>query len=398
MKSSPLIIVLASLAIVIIYIIYWFFSHFERVPRQVEVGYQGEARDNPFLAAQRLLERMGTTVKTVIHLPEITTDLDTQDTLVLLEYGSFLTDTETRQLLEWVDAGGHLIMVSEILHEKERTDEKDPLLTELRIHQYQNNLELTEIKQVSPTKVAWVPYHLQVAFNPNYYLEPTYYDPVKEISDEYGTHLLFYYFGTGMITVLSDMEFIENDQIGQYDHAQFLWLVIHFERSSETIWMVHPPIQELEIPEEKIPLLWEPLWRNMPTIIISILSLILFWLWLASRRFGPLLPPPPRARRRLLEHIEASGQFLWRQNQAAILLQNARLALLKHLELVHPDWMQLAQTELNQHLAKLTGLSAREIDKVLNPSQASKGAMKEMDTEFAFTRAIQILTQIRKQL
>ncbi len=37
----------------------WMFSSMERVQERVWIGYRGEARDNPWLAAERLLERMG---------------------------------------------------------------------------------------------------------------------------------------------------------------------------------------------------------------------------------------------------------------------------------------------------------------------------------------------------
>ena len=52
----------------------WFFGNFERVPDKEWTGYQGEARRNSFLAAERLLDRMGVRVrhlKTPIELREL---------------------------------------------------------------------------------------------------------------------------------------------------------------------------------------------------------------------------------------------------------------------------------------------------------------------------------------
>jgi hypothetical protein len=384
MKPSHIIIILILLAIGII--IYWFYNNFEIVSETVEIGYQGEARDNPLLAAERLLERMGTATKTVQSLPDV--ELGKQDTLVL--YGSFLSEKQIQQLVYWIDDGGHLIIAL--------YDGEDPgfLFAALGIGQYQNGLNEAEIAQAPPTDFFWAQYRLQVAFNPDYYFEYIY-DPAAEINDEYGTHLLSYFHGSGMITLLSDLVFIENDKIGEYDHAQFLWQLVHLERTAAQVWLLRTQVEMPEMsPEKEVEemspkdvssSLWALLWRNMWAVIISATMLLLFWLWLASRRFGSLLPAPPRARRRLLEHIEASGHFLWRQNQAAVLLHSARQALLKRLESVHPDW---AHAQLSQRLAQLCELPADEIEFALHSTKAN--------TEFAFTRIIQILTQIRKKL
>jgi len=366
-------IILLLFSIGIIFIFFWIYNNFNIVSESVEIGYEGEARDNPLLAAERLLERMGTPVKSLEFLPD---ELDTQDTLIL--YGSFLNEEQIQQLIHWIEEGGHLIIVSE------------NLLALLDIKQYQNGLNEAEIAQAPPTEIVFTKDTLKVAFNPDYYFEYSDYEPALEISDEYGTHLLIYYYGTGLITLLSDIAFIENDKIGEYDHAQFFWELVHLERQAAHVWLLHSQIMEEIQPEKNVPSLWLLLWKNMWTVIISATILLLFWIWSASRRFGSLLPEPPRARRRLLEHIEASGHFLWRHNQAQVLLDSARQALLKRLESVHPDWLYLSQLELSQHLAQLCELPADEIEIALHGSKAN--------TAFAFTRVLQIITQIGKKL
>src|SRR5512145_149043 len=75
----------------------WFFSNFERVPDKEWTGYQGEARRNSFLAAERLLDRMGVRVR----------------------------------LLEWVAGGGHLIV------ENESHRLPDPILDALGVKRVQ---------------------------------------------------------------------------------------------------------------------------------------------------------------------------------------------------------------------------------------------------------------------
>ncbi|RKZ39918.1 MAG: hypothetical protein DRQ41_10020 [Gammaproteobacteria bacterium] len=393
MKNSRTII-FVSLFItgVIIYIGYWLYTHFEIITEEVEVGFRGKARDNPLLAAERLLTRMGTSATTVQSLSD--SDLGLGDTLVLLQYDTSLDDEQTQELINWVDSGGHLI----IAHNRSREAQKDTsqpnnfVFEEISVTQHQNGLDENEI--APPTEFIWGQYRLQVAFNPNDYLENEHY-PAEKISDDYGTHLLSYYYGAGILSVLSDLEFIENDKISEYDHAQFLWQLVNFDRVITRVWLLRTYMGS----HKSEPSLWILLWQNLWTMIISGILLLLFWLWAASRRFGPLLPVPPKTRRRLLEHIEASGHFLWRQHQTTLLRYSAVQALLKRLESVHPDWVRLSHTQLSQRLAEVCGLPAEEIEKALSLSKLSFTKNRQpVETEVTFTQSIQILTQIRKKL
>jgi len=49
----------------------WFFSNYERVNEKQWVGYSGEARHNQYLAAERLLARMGVAARHVKTIPEL---------------------------------------------------------------------------------------------------------------------------------------------------------------------------------------------------------------------------------------------------------------------------------------------------------------------------------------
>ncbi len=78
-------------------------GHWEQVEKTK--GYQGKARVNPFLAAQRLLEELG-------HMPERRLNLgilpDT-DAVIILSGEGGVSEGRARQLTNWVRDGGHLI-------------------------------------------------------------------------------------------------------------------------------------------------------------------------------------------------------------------------------------------------------------------------------------------------
>ena len=70
--------------------------------------------------------------------------------------------------------------------------------------------------------------------------------------------------------------------------------------------------------------LWLWLWIHAGPLVIVLTLLLIAWLFGAVRRFGPMQPVPPPARRRVLEHIEAAGHFLWKQNQRHRLVEGVR--------------------------------------------------------------------------
>ena len=381
-------IVLALVGLVILFCGYWINTHLEKHCEVVETGLQGAAADNPLLAAQQLLERMGSVVITKKSVIDIN-QLESQDTLILWGTDGLFTATQTKQLLEWVEAGGHLIIASNTVYDLQNS--VNPLLQALKIYRLEDTLEYLPPDQVIPaTPFTWETDFLKVAFDPHYRLEYIE-DPAIEILDDYGTHLLLYYYGTGMISILSDMQFIHNQAIGNYDHAQFLWSLVHFERIAQRVWLLRfPHFEGITRSTDSMPSLSQLVWSKWWTVVISVSMLLLFWLWYTLFRFGPLLPEPTGARRRLLEHIEASGHFLWQYRQTEFLLRGARQAVLKKLATVHPDWIRLSPSELSQHLAPLVELSAEEIEAALYHIQPH--------TEMAFTQTIHILTQIRKML
>ncbi|MFK5971046.1 MAG: DUF4350 domain-containing protein [Candidatus Marithrix sp.] len=370
---------------------YWIYNNFEF--EKVEVEFSTETNNDPLLAAKKLLEQMGTLVTTIQYFPE--QELNNQDTLILLQYNNSLDEQTTQKVLNWVDNGGHLIVVSNVIHNEQNIDiQPDLLFKKLNIFQYQNDSIATQIK---PTEFMWQQYKLQVLFDSNYYLKANDDEPIKNIQNNYGNHLLQYYYGTGIIIVLSDLSFIENDKIAAYDHAQFLWHLTHFERLETKIWLLNytlthntqntpvNKINNLDTPT-KIPSLLTLIWTYMWTVVISATILLLFWVWSVSQRFGPLLPMPKPVRRSLLEHIEASGNFLWRHSKTTTLLNNVRQTLMQQINATHPNWKQLSASQLSQQLAQKCKLPAIEIEDILTGKNTN------------LIQTVKIISKIRKAI
>lgn len=125
----------------------WFYFNFELRDQRIHIGYDKKARSNPYLAAEYFLARTGTRVYEVPSLLTLQSLPPTDDTLFLNTPRTTLDARLRQRLLDWVHAGGQLVVVSWTLAEtpdstgkgKPGTSaEHDALLDPLGVRQYMN--------------------------------------------------------------------------------------------------------------------------------------------------------------------------------------------------------------------------------------------------------------------
>jgi len=327
----------------------WFFNNFERVPDREWTGYQGEARRNSFLAAERLLDRMGARVrhlKTPIELR----DLPPNGTLILPARRNALAPAERAQVVAWVDGGGHLIV------ENESQRLSDPILDALGVKR-------APVKQPGanrPTEVR-LP-HSPDTLKVSLAADRTLVAPGDAFRVQGGkaTQLVHFKRGRGQVTVLNDLGFVRNRSIGQNDHAEFLWQLVRFQPGTAAVFVFDNP-QRLSLVQ------W--LTDNAWAVLAAGGLLLVVWLWRIAPRFGPIAPDPEPARRRLLDHLRASGRFQWSAGGAATLAEAAREGALRRVARAQPDFAGLSPAERSARLAASFDLSAEEAVRVLRPVQ-----------------------------
>ena len=200
--------------------------------------------------------------------------------------------------------------------------------------------------------------------------------------------------GSGLVTLVSSLDFIENRQLEKADHAEIFWHLIHginkpIDQPSQA-WLIH---------SDKMPPLWDLIWRNAWMFILSIVFIFIAWLLVATRRFGPAIPKLSGDRRSLTEHISSSGTFYWKHNHKKELLESTRDAVHQKLVLSHPNWNHLNEEQQVILLVKDFKLSKNsELSKNLdlNPKDIHR-ALYEPSIEKAdeFTNTIRILETIR---
>lgn len=325
----------------------WLLANLDRVPRQVWVGYKGEARTNPWLAAQRLLERMGLAAGRVKSIPELKA-LPADGTLVLPRRLAFISRDEQLKLVQWVEGGGHLIVEAELPRQP------DPLLDALGVTRKPVTRKGKGI--YVGAQLPGAPAPLKVQMGEWRGLEASSAQFSLKGAD--ATWLVHLQRGAGRVTAIAELGFAGNAEIGKFDHAEFLWQLARLAPGRGAVTFFHSP-QKLSL----IDWLKEHAWAAIAAGAL----LLAAWLWRVAPRFGPVAPDPEPARKRLLDHLRASGRFQWSSGGAAALAEAARDAALRRVMRAQPDFAALGATEREARLAAQFGLAPEGVRKVLHP-------------------------------
>ena len=220
---------------------------------------------------------------------------------------------------------------------------------------------------------------MKVCFDPQFRLESKG-EKLWEVKSIKGAHVLSVPQGKGEITVLTDYDFMQNEQIGQADHADFLLALLAFTPGM-TVWF---------IPREEVAGIMTLTWRYGWPALLALAAWLALTLWRTGARFGPLKPAPDATRRSIAEHIRANGEFLWRHGEAASLWQSTIADVKRRIERTLPPAHNRSDRDLLELLAKKSGLGIARLEQAFYP-QAAPSAEN-------FSRAISTLEYLRKNL
>lgn len=302
------------------FLLYAALNWFTLEDQAIRVGAGELAREDPYLAYGRFLDRMGVTTTRAL-VPSSLDSLPARATLVFASRRlAYMTPDRIRRVREWVDRGGSLVLE----HEPEAID--DPLL------------EAFGVKRVYPERdasgglkggtardytaanavltVDWPelgrPLRARLGTVLGELRDLRVRSDVREVRQ--GTRLVALSFasGQGRVTVLPTLLFLRNGNIGDFDHAELGWRLVSAQPPAVLyLRMQSPPLFE---------------WVRRDAWPVALAAALLLFLWLGRiiPRFGPLEPDATPPRRSLIEHVVASGRFLWSRGAGAYLLEAVR--------------------------------------------------------------------------
>lgn len=216
-------------------------------------------------------------------------------------------------------------------------------------------------KKKDTTPVTFASEDKPLMFDFSYEKEFIYYD-YDDVDDEGDAkerpeHLLYFDWGDGAVTFLSDTYIWSNKRIDCHDHAYALWSLVNL---NGRVWI---------LVNQDAPSLSAIIWHKAPYgLLASVLALIL-WLWCKSQALGPVFVQKTLARRSLAEHLYATGVLLWRKFQSPQLLIVLRKDILHLLESRHQFYNAAENDSSGQmrldFLHELTGLPQDAIKRAL---------------------------------
>jgi hypothetical protein len=350
----------------------WFFSTHERVMVKEWVGPSGEARLREFLAAQRFAERMGMKVTEVRSLPELDA-LPAQGVLIVPHHRQQLPAPRMTALLHWVERGGHLIA------EAESPGVADPLLDQLGV----TRSTVEGMRKPVSVELPNLDTKASVFLQSGIKLEVRDADVRLRVSDG----LLTFTRGRGLVTVASSLRFARNpwwddwvaetmkrpgSSIAQHDHALLLWSILSMTSGREPSLSPRYELQVYFRPEQLS--LWNFLREHATAALFACALLLALWIWSIVPRFGPVAPDPVPGRRRLLDHLRASGRYYWAKGMRSRLVVSARDAAMRRIARAQPDFAGATQAERAERLSVLIQISKEDAIRFMSAAGAMRGA------------------------
>lgn len=347
-----------------------FLYSFERRSEEEWQRPSPQARVQQFLAAERLLLAQGVQVRHIDSLQQLAPA--DRGSVAVLPAGRGQPGADAlQQVDDFLAAGGHLLIETETL------ELADPLLDHLQIERLEPDYDESDdsededddafdefefdeasddwldhyrrpLKPLSPShpdllEVSWegLPEPLLVSTRGGEALASEL-PSVFELYGPDGMRVLRQQRGPGLLTVVNDIAFAHNWRIGRHDNAEFLWQLL--DRSGKPTEVLFFRVRNEGLAA------W--LRQNAAMVLASVALLLLLAGWQAAPRFGPLQAEAEPVRRRLGDHLLASGRFLWSMGERQRLLDSA----LRHTrgELYrHAPHLRLAPLEAQvQHLVE----------------------------------------------
>lgn len=353
------------------------------------VGYSGEARTNDFLAAQRLLQRAGRPARAFRGIPAGRQLPPPSDVLLIPRRTVRLSPGQAAELKAWIERGGLLITEGLGVEEAAAEETRDTLFAALGARMVpappEPEPQAAPGGGSDPTEGVLEfrvnEEGVRVAFGTGAVLLDLQGAASGEAGDAAGARVLELPHGQGSAILFTSLACLTNGNLANHDHADLLLALMRHRDAAATTWIVT---------HEHAPSLWAFLKQKAWRVLAALAALSLLGFWAAAPRFGPPIPEPEPSRRSLLEHLAATGRFLWRHRDGQRLLRATREALFHRLHRVHPGWASLPPDELCQRLAAHTGLPEPDVFHALRYD-------RHPDPR-DFTRAIRTLDHMRTQL
>jgi hypothetical protein len=352
----------------------WWNHTYKRVSTELDLPPRGEARYNPLFALKRSLQAQGIEVAASTNAVIDTKALQPGEVMVLYSDVRTLSEATSAGLLDWVERGGHLVF-SLPTAEGQHGALMDGL-----------GLYVTDYSRCLKWQVAVDDKEKQASHCFKYRFD-SYEDDLTETFDwlwgSVDNGYLFgrQYRGEGSVFVAGELDFLHNSELDQLGHAELAWQVLGPVLGDGKVHLIYAA---------DVPPMYVLILRHGWPILLPVFLALLAWLWARSQRFGPLLPLASAHRRALLEHVQASGEFVFHRGRTMALYAAVHRLFTSRLRRRHPALAALDGDALVQALATQIDMPAAAIRQALHPVDLARPDQ--------FIATIKTLMQLRAKL
>jgi hypothetical protein len=327
---------------------------YEEVTR--ETGYKGKARINPWLAAERFVERKGYAVRSSGNWVKP----DWNHGVYFVPVGALNNAGVVSAMKVWVSNGGHLVLLVEY-SDSEWSDWSD---VQRSVPELQRPL-LDFLKEtgVNLERHGSGKQEAEINFDGKVY--QTEMNPQAQASsgDARGKYFISVEYDYGQVTVVTDSRIFRSRKIGEKDHAALLAALIESSSNDgEVVFLRGAGIS-----------LWRMLGRHLWPVLVGLTVALIIWLWKSFTRFGPMESEATASPLRGYDHhLEALGDFQWRLDKCSALLAPIRERIV--------DGGQKAaaasgrrDSDFFQFLAERAGLPRERVNRALTEEAPADG-------------------------
>lgn len=325
-----------------------FYHFFERAEKDIRTPASAKARKNPYLAAARFLDKIGIQAEPV-HDRNLLLHPPSPDDLVFVHrMGAELSKNRVKNLISWVRRGGHLVITARKQWDETREKSGNRILDRFGVRLHAEKTSQSRKKTAGRVSRGGET-SFRAAFDPDRTLEDSKGIFTIAARDEAGIHALRKTMGKGKLTVLSDSEFWINSRIGLHDHAFFL---ARIAQGAGKAWLIQTG---------GMPSLGRLIWKHAPHFVICVLVLAVTAVLRAGIRIGPIIPVENASSRNIMEHLQASGRYLWRTRNGSLLFKSVQETQERRLRRKYRMGIGADKERLSLIIAAKTGLSAQAV-------------------------------------
>src|SRR5262245_30082572 len=347
---------------------------------------KGEAATNPFYAAQRFADALGSRNA----WDRVFTTPSTDAVIVMSSWHWSLSSGRRDALKRWVESGGRLVVGSSLADGDGDFEHWTGIATDYRevnvdverssSARDESCRSFNEEREARRGDARTVATYWLCDFD-TFSSLTTSRRPAWALRDKLGLQVVRTTVGRGHVTVINSEPFRYRG-LFDGDHARFFVDVTELRGRDDVHFLS----------EDDHPSLLALTWRYGGSVVVLSLAFVALALWRTGVRLGPLAAPLQAARRSLAEQIRGTGQFALRHGSGNALHAASVRALDEAAARRVAGYARLSAKERGAALAELTGLDRHALLKAIHHEGARRAS--ELRDTIALLEAARRLTLV----